>query len=40
MGNRRGPEWLRRLVVATLYSFGLKRGVGLDTMSEFLRSAP
>jgi hypothetical protein len=24
-----------RLVVATLYTFGLKRGVGLDTMSEF-----
>ena len=30
-----GRQWLRRLVVATLYSFGLKRGVGLDTMSEF-----
>jgi hypothetical protein len=26
---------LRRLVVATLYIFGLKRGVGMDTMSEF-----
>jgi hypothetical protein len=24
-----------RLVVATLYTFGLKRGVGVDTMSEF-----
>src|SRR5918912_3858330 len=30
-----GRLWLRRLVVATLYIFGLKRGVGLDTMSEF-----
>src|SRR5499426_227936 len=30
-----GRQWLIRLVVATLYTFGLKRGVGLDTMSEF-----
>ena len=30
-----GRQWLRRLVVATLPIFGLKRGVGLDTMSEF-----
>lgn len=30
-----GRQWLRRLVVATLYIFGLKRGAGLDTMSEF-----
>ena len=30
-----GRQWLRRLVVATLYTFGLKRGVGLDTLSEF-----
>jgi hypothetical protein len=30
-----GRQWLRRLVVATLYIFGRKRGVGLDTMSEF-----
>ena len=30
-----GRRWLTRLVVATLYTFGLKRGVGLDTMSEF-----
>jgi hypothetical protein len=26
---------LSRLVVATLYTFGLKRGVGVDTLSEF-----
>jgi hypothetical protein len=26
---------LTRLVVATLYTFGLKRGVGMDTMHEF-----
>src|SRR3989475_4022295 len=30
-----GRQWLTRLVVATLYTFGLKRGVGMDTMSEF-----
>jgi IclR helix-turn-helix domain len=30
-----GRHWLTRLVVATLYTFGLKRGVGLDTMREF-----
>jgi hypothetical protein len=30
-----GRQWLTRLVVATLYTFGLKRGVGLDTSSEF-----
>src|SRR5262245_44716639 len=30
-----GRRWLTRLVVATLYLFGCKRGVGLETMSEF-----
>ena len=30
-----GRRWFTRLVVATLYTFGLKRGVGLETMSEF-----
>lgn len=30
-----GRRWLTRLVVATLYTFGLKRGVGLETISEF-----
>jgi DNA-binding IclR family transcriptional regulator len=30
-----GRGWLIRLVVATLYPFGLKRGVGLETLSEF-----
>jgi len=30
-----GRRWLTRLVVATLYTFGLKRGVGVDTISEF-----
>jgi hypothetical protein len=30
-----GRQWLTRLVVATLYTFGLKRGVGVDTLSEF-----
>jgi hypothetical protein len=31
-----GRCWLTRLVVATLYTFGLKRGVGVETISEFL----
>lgn len=30
-----GHQWRRRLVVATLYCFGLKRGVGAETMSDF-----
>jgi hypothetical protein len=30
-----GRCWFTRLVVATLYTFGLKRGVGVDTRSEF-----
>ena len=30
-----GRQWLIRLVVATLYTFGLKRGVGAETMSAF-----
>jgi Family of unknown function (DUF6399)/IclR helix-turn-helix domain len=30
-----GRRWLTRLVVATLYTFSLKRGVGLETISEF-----
>jgi len=29
-----GRQWFTRLVVATLSTFGLKRGVGMDTMSE------
>jgi len=30
-----GRRWLIRLVVAVLYTFGLKRGVGAETMSGF-----
>ncbi len=30
-----GRRWLTRLVVVALYIFGLKRGVGLETISEF-----
>ena len=30
-----GRTWLLRLVVATLFIFGLKRGVGAETISEF-----
>src|SRR4029450_1987144 len=31
-----GRNWLIRLVVTTLFVFGLKRGVGAETLSEFL----
>src|SRR6266446_6538724 len=30
-----GRQWLTRLVGATLYTFGLKRGVEMDTLSAF-----
>jgi hypothetical protein len=30
-----GRSWLIRLVVATLFVFGLTRGVGAETLSEF-----
>jgi Family of unknown function (DUF6399)/IclR helix-turn-helix domain len=30
-----GRTWLIRLIVATLFVFGLKRGVGAETISEF-----
>jgi len=30
-----GRQWFTRLVVATLSTFGLKRGVGVETMREF-----
>ena len=30
-----GRTWLIRLVVATLFVFGLKRGVGAETLSAF-----
>jgi enamine deaminase RidA (YjgF/YER057c/UK114 family) len=32
-----GRTWLIRLVVATLFVFGLKRGVGAETISAFFR---
>src|SRR5256714_13502822 len=32
-----GGAWLIRLIVATLLVFGLKRGVGAETLSEFFR---
>jgi hypothetical protein len=32
-----GRAWLMRLVAATLFEFGLKRGVGAETLSEFVR---
>jgi hypothetical protein len=36
--TQEGRRWLIRLVVAVLYLFGLKRGVGAETMSEFFAS--
>jgi Family of unknown function (DUF6399)/IclR helix-turn-helix domain len=35
-----GRTWLLRLVVATLFVFGLKRGVGAETLSEFFGRLP
>jgi Family of unknown function (DUF6399)/IclR helix-turn-helix domain len=32
-----GRAWLIRLIVATLFVFGLKRGAGAETLSEFFR---
>ncbi len=33
--TQEGRSWFLRLVVATLYTFGLKRGVGAETLREF-----
>ena len=33
--SEEGRRWLIRLVIAVLYTFGLKRGVGAETMSAF-----
>lgn len=30
-----GEQWLKRLVVAAIYVFGIKRGVGAESLSEF-----
>lgn len=30
-----GCTWLVRLVVATIYTFGFKRGIGAETMGEY-----
>ena len=35
MGDGRSSPVITPLVGATLYTFGLKRGVGMDTMSKF-----
>jgi hypothetical protein len=35
-----GRHWLIRLVVAPLFMFGLKRGVGAETLSEFFSRLP
>lgn len=33
--SKEGQEWLHRLVIAVLYDFGIKRGVGSDAISDF-----
>jgi hypothetical protein len=30
-----GEEWMKRLVIAAIYVFGIKRGVGAESLSEF-----
>lgn len=30
-----GDDWLKRLVIAAIYIFGIKRGVGAESLSEF-----
>ncbi len=30
-----GDDWLKRLIVAAIYIFGIKRGVGAESLSEF-----
>lgn len=32
-----GEEWLKRLVVSAIYVFGLKRGVGAESLCEFFQ---
>jgi len=32
-----GYQWLIRLVVAVLYHFGIKQGIGADSLSSFFR---
>ncbi len=32
-----GQEWLRRMVIAMLYEFGMKGNQGAERMSEFLK---
>jgi len=34
-GNTSGYQWLHRLVWAVVYVFGVKRGIGNETLSEF-----
>jgi hypothetical protein len=33
-----GEKWLRLLVFAVIYEFGIKRGIGSDSLSEFFHS--
>lgn len=33
-----GQQWLKRLVVASIFHFGLKRGVGVGSISDFLET--
>ncbi|ASC71607.1 hypothetical protein XM38_025600 [Halomicronema hongdechloris C2206] len=33
-----GEQWLKRLVVAAIYVFGIKRGVGAESLCEFFHN--
>ena len=35
-----GQDWLHRLVLATIYVFGIKGGIGVDRLSEFFHRVP
>lgn len=32
-----GQQWLRRLIFSTIYVFGIKCGIGAETLSEFFQ---
>ena len=33
-----GSSWLKRLVIGVLYHFGIKHGIGAESLSEFFKS--
>ncbi len=36
--TKEGQKWLARLVSATLFHFAIKRGIGLESLSDFLKT--